>query len=169
MKVDESDLREESSSSLQSFDDTSSVLYDNETPETFDGSGGVVTRVPQGDDVHHRRRIALITILSRLLVNSWVLYCQSNSSDQSVTAFLTLFIFWKSRLAACCRENKIDSHTPTCVLLLVYGLGHPLGKSMHTGQGHCESSSENKIEFSIFGNVLYRLFDMARAVATGVA
>ncbi|KAJ1362639.1 hypothetical protein KIN20_022261 [Parelaphostrongylus tenuis] len=36
----ETDLREESSSSLQSFDDASSVLYNNETPEAFDDSRG---------------------------------------------------------------------------------------------------------------------------------
>ncbi|KAJ1356271.1 hypothetical protein KIN20_013951 [Parelaphostrongylus tenuis] len=40
MKVEESALPEESSSSLQSFDDAFSVLFDNETPEAFDDSGG---------------------------------------------------------------------------------------------------------------------------------
>ncbi|KAJ1356553.1 hypothetical protein KIN20_014283 [Parelaphostrongylus tenuis] len=50
MKVEEPDLREESSSSLQSFDDASSVLYDNETPEAFDDSGGG-DESSTGDDV----------------------------------------------------------------------------------------------------------------------
>ncbi|KAJ1351518.1 hypothetical protein KIN20_007541 [Parelaphostrongylus tenuis] len=40
MKVEEPDLREESSSSMQLFNDASSVLYDNETQEAFDNSGG---------------------------------------------------------------------------------------------------------------------------------
>ncbi|KAJ1362636.1 hypothetical protein KIN20_022257 [Parelaphostrongylus tenuis] len=40
MNVEESDLPDESSSSLQSFDDAFSVLYDNETPEAFYDSGG---------------------------------------------------------------------------------------------------------------------------------
>ncbi|KAJ1361627.1 hypothetical protein KIN20_020922 [Parelaphostrongylus tenuis] len=54
-KVEESDLPDESSSSLQSFDDASSVLYAHETLEAFDDSGvhdvKVVTRVPQRYDV----------------------------------------------------------------------------------------------------------------------
>ncbi|KAJ1358058.1 hypothetical protein KIN20_016364 [Parelaphostrongylus tenuis] len=50
MKVEESDLPEESSSSLQSFDDDSSVLYDNEAPEAFDDSGGG-DESSTGDDV----------------------------------------------------------------------------------------------------------------------
>ncbi|KAJ1356522.1 hypothetical protein KIN20_014253 [Parelaphostrongylus tenuis] len=40
MKIEESDLPDESSSSLQSFDDASSVLYDNETSEAIDESKG---------------------------------------------------------------------------------------------------------------------------------
>ncbi|KAJ1356523.1 hypothetical protein KIN20_014254 [Parelaphostrongylus tenuis] len=55
MKVEESDLREESSSSLQSFYDASSLRYDNETPEALDDSGvhdvQVVTKSSTGDDV----------------------------------------------------------------------------------------------------------------------
>ncbi|KAJ1356583.1 hypothetical protein KIN20_014314 [Parelaphostrongylus tenuis] len=50
MEVEEWDLPEESSSSLQSFDDASSVLYDNETPEAFDDSGGG-EESSTGDDV----------------------------------------------------------------------------------------------------------------------
>ncbi|KAJ1346005.1 hypothetical protein KIN20_000669 [Parelaphostrongylus tenuis] len=50
MKVEESDLREESSSSLHSFDDASSVLYDSETPEAFYDSGGG-DESSTGDDV----------------------------------------------------------------------------------------------------------------------
>ncbi|KAJ1356549.1 hypothetical protein KIN20_014279 [Parelaphostrongylus tenuis] len=50
MKVEKSYLREESSFSLQSFDDASSVLYDNETPEAFDDSGGG-DESSTGDDV----------------------------------------------------------------------------------------------------------------------
>ncbi|KAJ1361634.1 hypothetical protein KIN20_020927 [Parelaphostrongylus tenuis] len=50
MNVEESDLPDESSSSLQSFDDASSVLYDNETPEAFHDSGGC-DESSTGDDV----------------------------------------------------------------------------------------------------------------------
>ncbi|KAJ1356567.1 hypothetical protein KIN20_014297 [Parelaphostrongylus tenuis] len=50
MKSEESDVREESSFSLQSFDDASSVLYDNEIPEAFDDSGGG-DEGSTGDDV----------------------------------------------------------------------------------------------------------------------
>ncbi|KAJ1365425.1 hypothetical protein KIN20_025718 [Parelaphostrongylus tenuis] len=39
MKVEDSQLRAESSSSLKSFGDASSVLYDNESHEVFDDSG----------------------------------------------------------------------------------------------------------------------------------
>ncbi|KAJ1356558.1 hypothetical protein KIN20_014288 [Parelaphostrongylus tenuis] len=58
----ESRLRAESSTSLQSFDDGSSVLHDNQSPEAFNDSGDilplynvkVVGRVAQEMIWHHR-------------------------------------------------------------------------------------------------------------------
>ncbi|KAJ1356575.1 hypothetical protein KIN20_014305 [Parelaphostrongylus tenuis] len=42
MNVEDLELRAESSFSLQSIDDASSVLYDNESPEAFNDSGDIL-------------------------------------------------------------------------------------------------------------------------------
>ncbi|KAJ1355255.1 hypothetical protein KIN20_012587 [Parelaphostrongylus tenuis] len=109
----ESDLPEESSSSLQSCDDASSVLYDNETPEAFDDSGGG-DESSTGDDVGSstamkNRSYYHLKPSARQFMGGVRTVEHVGSKCYSVSN--AMLIFWKRRIAAVLAwENKIDSH-----------------------------------------------------------